>query len=261
MIIFVTSGAWGSGTGAPLSAAQVDGNFYDLDQRVLALADLEGKGIESVTYTSNSMTLHFTDGTSQVIPLPIASLTFVGEWLNSTPYVRGNMFSFRGLGIYQVLQDHVTPDVPAPFDPNATDGDGNPLYALWMPLRDVNYDAVIFVPGPIQRAPGELLFQGIVNRDMVLPAGNAKAYAQLDIGNSGATAAVLSIEMNGTEIGTITFPAGALPSPSSVQQGTINIPADTLFAEGDTYALRVTQSDNAQPADLSVTLPFLRVDI
>ena len=39
--------------------------------------------------------------------------------------------------------------------------DTNPLYQLWMPLRDVNYDAAIFVPGSIQRTAGELLFQGL----------------------------------------------------------------------------------------------------
>jgi hypothetical protein len=136
-IVYVTTGPWGTGTDAQNSAAQVDGNFYDVDQRIETLnADLaEGKRIESVTYTSNSMTFHFTDGSTQVIPLPIATLEFVGEWLNSTPYIRGNMISFRGLGIYQVLVDHVTPPPPAPFDANATDGSGNPLYVLWMPLR------------------------------------------------------------------------------------------------------------------------------
>ena len=265
-IVYVTTGAWGAGTGTPNGAAQVDGNFYDIDQRIVALnADLaEGKRIDSVTYTSNSMTFHFTDGTTQVIPLPIATLTFVGEWLNSMPLIRGNMFSFRGLGIYQTLIDHVTPPTPELFNPNATDPDsGDPLYALWMPLRDVNYDAAIFVPGSIQREPGELLFQGIANRSMVLPAGNDRAYAYLDIGNgaSGATDIILSIKQNGVEIGTITFAAGSGLDTDGGQTGVFSIPGDAVFIESDRYAIRVTQSDNAAPAGLSVTLPFLRTDI
>src|SRR5262252_8690358 len=144
-IVYVTTGAWGSGTGTPNSAAQVDGNFYDVDQRIVALnADLaEGKRIDTVTYTSSSMTFHFTDGTTQVIQLPIATLTYVGAWTNSTPYQRNQMFSADN-GFYQVLQDHTTPAPPAPFDPNAVDGSSNPLYQLFMPLRDVNYDAAIF---------------------------------------------------------------------------------------------------------------------
>ena len=52
-IVYVTTGAWGAGTGTPNSAAQVDGNFYDVDQRIVDLdADLaEGKRIDTVTYT------------------------------------------------------------------------------------------------------------------------------------------------------------------------------------------------------------------
>jgi hypothetical protein len=263
-IVYVTSGAWGTGTGTPNSAAQIDGNFYHFQQAVAGLeADLaEGKRIDSVTYTSNSMTFHFTDGTTQVIPLPVATLTFFGEWLNSTTYLRGSLITGRGLGLYQVLQDHTTPAPPATFDPGATQ-DGNPLYALLMPLLDVNYDAAIFVPGNIQREPDELLFAGIANRTMRLKSGNEFAYAYLDIGNdaTGSTDIILSIEKNRIEIGTIAFEAAGDVDTGGGQVGTFSIPVDTDFAEGDRYALRVTQSDNAEPSGLSVTLPFLRTDI
>ena len=263
-VVYVTTGAWGSGTGTPNSAAQVDGNFYHFQQAVTDLeADLaEGKRIDSVTYTSNSMTFHYTDGSSQVIPLPIATLEFIGEWTNGTTYIRGNMISGRGLGIFQVLQDHTTPAAPATFDPDATLG-GEPLYQLWMPLRDVNYDAAIFVPGSIQRADDELLFAGIANRTMSLASGNAYAYAYLDIGNDavGSTDIILAIEKNRIEIGTITFDGEGAVDADGGQVGTFSIPAATDFAEGDRYGLRVIQSDNAEPAGLSVTLPFLRTDI
>jgi hypothetical protein len=256
-IVYVTTGAWGAGTGTPNSAAQVDGNFYDLDQRIVNLnADLaEGKMIDSVTYTDISITFHFTDGTSQVIPLPIATLEYVGPWANSTPYVRGNMISAAN-GFYQVLENHVSPAPPTPFDPNATDGstDNNPLYSLWMPINDVNYDAAIFVPGSIQRTAGELIWQGVANRTMSLAAGDDGAYAYLDVASSAAPNIVFAIEKNGTGIGTITF----VPS---AHVASFNIPAATSFAEGDRYALRVTASANAVAADLSVTLPFVRTDI
>jgi hypothetical protein len=158
-------------------------------------------------------------------------------------------------GFYQVLQGHTTPVAPAVFDPNAVDGSSNPLYQLFLPLNDVNYDAAIFVPGSIQRAVGELLFQGIANRTMQLGSGDEGAYARLDVANPvGATSIILSIQKNATEIGTITIAANA-------QDGSVNIPAATDFAEGDRYALRVTQSNSAVPSDLSVTLPFVRTDI
>jgi len=263
-IVYVTTGAWGSGTGTPNSAAQVDGNFYDLDQRVINLntALTDGKRIDSVTYTDISMTFHFTDGTSQVIPLPIATLQYVGSWANSTPYQRGQMISAEN-GFYQVLEPHTTPASPAPFDPNAVDGSSNPLYQLWMPIRDVNYDAAIFAPGSIQRTACELIFLAIAKRTMSLAAGDDGAYAYLDVGNNatGATDIILSIQKNRTEIGTITFTAGGTVDTAGGQAGNFNIPALTDFAEGDHYALRITQSDNAQPAGLSVVLPFIRTDI
>jgi hypothetical protein len=131
-----------------------------------------------------------------------------------------------------------------------------------MPIQDVNYDAAIFVPGSIQRAPDELLFVGIANRDMTLN-GAENAYAYLDIGNdsTGATDIIISIEWNRTEIGTITFVAGGAIDTAGGQVGQFNIPTTVGFAAGSTYALRVTQSDNAEPAGLSVTLPFIRTDI
>jgi hypothetical protein len=261
-IVYVTTGAWGTGTGTPNSAAQVDGNFYDVDQRIVDLnADLaEGKRIDSVTYTDTSMTFHFTDGTTQTIPLPIAVITYVGQWTNSTPYIRGQMVSVRGLGMFQVLVDHTTPAVPAAFDPNATDGSGNPLYSFWMPLYDINYDAAIFVPGTIQRAPDELLFQAVANRSMRLSTANGHAYAYLDVGIATGTNIILSVQKNRAEIGTITFTAGSGIDTDGGQPGAFLV-TDTDFAEGDTYAIRVTQSANAAPSGLSLTLPFLRTDI
>jgi hypothetical protein len=202
-----------------------------------------------------SMTFHYTDGTTQVIPLPVATLEYVGAWTNSTPYLRGQMVAADN-GFYQVLESHTTPPPPAAFDPNATDGstDHNPLYTLWMPLNDVNYDAAIFVPGGIQRTAGELIWQGIANRTMNLAAGDDGAFAYLDVPSSAAPNLVFSIEKNGTSIGTITF------APST-NTGSFSIPAATDFAEGDRYALRVTASDNAVASGLSITLPFVRTDI
>jgi hypothetical protein len=263
-IVFVTTGAWGTGTGTPNSAAQVDGNFFDLDQRIVDLvADVaEGKGIDHISYTANSMTIHYTDGTSQVVPLPIAVLTLVGEWMNSKTYLRGQMVTFTPLGIFQVLQDHTTPPPPAVFDPNAVDGSGNPLYLMFMPLQDINYDASIFVPGSVQRVANELMYQGIVNRNMRLPLGNADCFAYLDVGNNaiGATDIIIAIQKNGVEIGTITFAAGGTIDAHGGQLGTFSVPADADFVSGNLYALRSTQSTNSAPSGLSVTLPFIRTE-
>src|SRR5215475_13284067 len=133
-IYYVTTGAWGSGTGSPLAAAQVDGNFWDHEQRIVSLnTDLaEGKRIDFVTYTNTSMTFHFTDTTTQTIPLPVLTMQYVGTWMPTTAYARGDLFT-ESNGFYQVLENHTSAPV---FNANATDGStaNNPLYALWMPM-------------------------------------------------------------------------------------------------------------------------------
>src|SRR5262249_43425990 len=102
---------------------------------------------------------------------------------------------------------------------------------------------------------GELLAQFVANRSMNLAAGTAHTHAYLDIANpTGATSIILSIQKNGSEIGTITIAANS-------QNGTFSIPIAMNFAEGDRYGLRVTQSNSAVPSGLSVTLPFIRTDI
>ena len=257
-IVYVTTGAWGAGTGTPNSAAQVDGNFYDVDQRIVDLnADLaEGKRIDTVTYTSNSMTFHFTDGTTQVIPLPVATLDICRRMdERHAVYARPDGRCRQRLlsGAAKPYDASIAGTVRSQCHRWTA---SNPLYQLWMPLNDVNYDAAIFVPGSIQRTAGELLFQGIANRTMQLGAGDEGAYARLDVANPvGATNIILSIQKNSNR------DRHHHDSPPTRRTGAFNIPAATDFAEGDRYALRVTQSNNAVPSGLSVTLPFMRTDI
>ena len=132
--------------------------------------------------------------------------------------------SVKSLGMFQVLQNHTTPPTPAPFDAAAVDGSGNPLYQLWFPLVDVNYDAAIFAPGSVQRSAGELLFQAVANRTMQLKSGNAHAYAYLEVAIApGGTDIIISIRKNSTEIGTITF------TIAGGKNGSFNIPAATAL--------------------------------
>lgn len=261
-IAYVTAGAWGAGTGSPLPAATVDGNFYTvaLDIAALQAAVAVGKRISSVSYTASSFTFTFTDATTQVIPLPVADLTLVGEWTPLTPYTRAQMVTVRGLGTFRILEDHTS---AATFDPNATDGstDDAPLYQLWLPSGDINYDVAPFVPGSIARDLGDLFFQFKAPRSMTLPAGDDGAYAYLETALDGGDAdTILSLQKNGTQVGTITF-TGAGGDTDGGQEGTISIAADVSLIAGDLFAIRVTQSTTAVGADLSITLPFVRTDI
>ena len=258
-IVYVTTGAWGTGTGAPNSAAQVDGNFYDVDQRIVDLiADLaEGKRIDTVTYTSNSMTFHFTDGTSQVIPLPVATLTYVGTWTNGTPYPRGNMITRRTTASIRCWKT-----IPRRRRRRRSIRMPRTGHRL---IRSISSGCRCAMstttprsscPAASSAQPDELLFQGIANRTMKLAAGDAGAYAYLDVANTGRRHRHHPVdrkERNRDRHHHV--------CRRCAQVGTFNIPAATDFAEGDRYALRVTQSDNAAPSGLSVTLPFIRTDI
>lgn len=261
MTTYVTTGAWGAGTGTPLPAATVDGNFYGHEIRLDALeAPGVGKLIASTSFTANSITFTYTNATSDVVPLPVADLQLVGEWTPLTLYQRANMVSVRGLGVFRVLEDHTS---AATFDPNATDGstDDTPLYQLWLPNGDINYDVAPFVPGAISRSPGDLFFQFKAPRSMTLPSGDDGAYAYLETALDGGDAAtILSLEKNGAEVGTITFTAGTGDTDGG-QEGIISIAADVDLITGDRFAIRVTQSTTVVGSDLSITLPFLRTDI
>jgi len=58
---------WGVGKGANLTPAEVDGNFWDLDQRTAALeaSSPEPVGIAQVTVTGSTFTIVLTDGSSR----------------------------------------------------------------------------------------------------------------------------------------------------------------------------------------------------
>ncbi len=77
-ITFRTNGAWGAGQGSDLSAAQVDGNFYELKQAVEDLqADAPGDpvSISNIVQTGNSITIYLTDSTALgPFTLPSASV-------------------------------------------------------------------------------------------------------------------------------------------------------------------------------------------
>ncbi|TIM09126.1 hypothetical protein [Mesorhizobium sp.] len=64
-IVYRTTGAWGVGQGYNLTALQVDGNFYDLDQRIQAIEDNppEPVNISNITVVGTQMTIYLEDAT------------------------------------------------------------------------------------------------------------------------------------------------------------------------------------------------------
>ncbi|RWF44306.1 MAG: hypothetical protein EOS65_02710 [Mesorhizobium sp.] len=65
-IVYRTNGAWGAGQGYNLTAAQIDGNFYDLDQRIQAIEDNPPVplNISNMTVVGTQWTIYLEDATA-----------------------------------------------------------------------------------------------------------------------------------------------------------------------------------------------------
>jgi len=111
--------------GSPLTSNEVDGNFHDLDDRVGAVEGDGAFGLDSITYTGATITFNWSDGTSDgPYALPLAMPSPAGEWMPATSYHALDLVSVATLGLFMVLQDHVS---AATFDPAAADTSG-PIY-------------------------------------------------------------------------------------------------------------------------------------
>lgn len=256
---------WGVGTGAGVggrvTSLQVDENFYEIDTRLDSVeADLAGLDME-VVYSGSTITFNFSNGTtSGPFPLPVAMINPTGEWQPNTHYNYLDLFNVRAQGVFLVLLEHTS---DATFDPDATDGstDNLPLYQLWAPLRDINYDVAFSVTGSIEGATERIILSQIVlPRSITMASGLSGGYAFLGTATDTETLD-LTIEQNGEEIGTITFEPGVGTDTDGGQFGTISFPNDIEFVASDRIAIRgPTSTDNAA-ANLSVTLPATRADI
>lgn len=66
-ITYRTDGDWGTGKGSNLTAAEVDENFYDHEERIAALeatGGTDGVGISNITQSGTQLTVHLTDAST-----------------------------------------------------------------------------------------------------------------------------------------------------------------------------------------------------
>lgn len=130
MLLYRTSGAWGPGTGANLTAAQVDGNFYDVSTRVqfLELNAPTPVQIVSISAAGNQLYFHMSDGTVQgPVTMPVSKWFWRGSWQPNTPYSVNDTLAAPNGSIYLVMFAHTSASV---FDPGANDGAGHDYYSL-----------------------------------------------------------------------------------------------------------------------------------
>ena len=232
-------GKWGAGKGSDLDPVEVDNNFWEIDQRVLALetSPPEAIGISSITVTGTSMTVHMSNGSTYgPFTLPIATFTDRGEWTNDTVYAPLDFVHVPALGLFEVLVDYTTPSAPTAFDRNAVDGSSNPVYKqVFGVAGGANYDIPFSVVGMIP-GDGLLLRDFVVTRPILLPNTLSGSLFHLRAATSVETL-VFSLYKNATLIGTVTFAPGVGLDGSGGQFGVVSFVSDVSFAINDLFGI------------------------
>lgn len=142
MILYRTSGPWGAGIGSNLSAVQVDGNFYDVAQRVQFLEQNPARPVQitSFSVSASNFYIHMSDGSVQgPLPLPAVRWNFRGNWLVSTFYAIDDVFVGPDGAVYIVIFDHTSS--ASTFDPHANNGAAHDFYSLLLSVPAVTLPA------------------------------------------------------------------------------------------------------------------------
>lgn len=249
---------WGAGVGVDLTATQIDGNFWELRSALNNLIANPGVpvSIASITTTGSKLTFNMSDGsTIGPVFMPVFLPKWRGVWLPGISYTEFDWFQVPGVGLYFVLNPHISPAV---FDPLFLAVDGNPAYLLLFAFavpKNLIYDIGFGFPGKLSYLTSDVvyLYQEPVARKILLPVvpfvGSAHQ-AYLQTASTGAQ--TFDIYQNDVVIGTVVFASG-------VNVGVITISADTTFEIGDRLALGKALTVDATAAGLSVTFAAQQV--
>jgi hypothetical protein len=237
------SDRWGAGKGANLTPHEVDENFWDLLQRLLAVEEnpAQPAQIGDIQIVGNAMTITLDDGVTTFGPflLPQAAFNYTGDFQALHTYAVYDFLTAND-GLYMVRLAHTS---ASSFDPAATTG-GDPVYKLIMPFPNL-YDLGLFFPGApgFGIASGGAMFAFVANRAFYLPSGLTGSIARLETATTGALS--FSIRKNGTEIGTVEFAASATA-------GTFTFPSSVQFASGDRLRVLRDSMIDTTAADFSI---------
>lgn len=124
---FRNAGAWGAGVLRKLTVAEGDGNTYETKTRIEALeASLPvPRGVAAVNVSGSTWTMTLQDGTILgPFTMPTTVLRPRGAWLPAQAYLGLDLVAVSGVGLYLVLQNHVS---AATFDPDLQIG-GTDVY-------------------------------------------------------------------------------------------------------------------------------------
>lgn len=264
---------WGGGNGSDLTATQVDLNFWNIFEAVLALQDAQTTtvSIDFITQPEDGNQFFITLTNHQVLGpffIPTSQWTPRGRWQPSTSYAPFNTVSDIDGNLYLVTVQHTS---ALTFNPFATDGEGHNLYVLiivapanavpsngvvgqylvftggspsFAQWRNAYRNLALYIPG--QPQAGSTLFQYCCTEDMFFPVGLAGSVAFAAI--ETLTTVSYPLFKNGNAIGAIIFNG---PSPDSID---VQFVAQVNFIAGDVITMNAPASPDAQQAGISFTL-------
>lgn len=243
---------WGDGKGSPLTAVEVDENFYTLADKVKTLQDNPPTPIEIGTFQviGSQLKIFLTDGTEfGPYTLPTAQFNFRDEWQpDGVQYYELDLVSVAGRGLFLVRLDHLS---AATFDPDATDGDGNALYLKVFGEDTYIYTFGFFYPGTpgVGIPPEETMFAHLFGENVFLTTDFANSLARLQI--AGDNDMTFTMYKNEDEIGTLSF-------TGSVPEGNFDFPADVQFAAGDVFYMASAAALDPVAKNLTMTIKGFR---
>lgn len=137
-LTYRTLGVWGPGKGANLQASEVDNNFWSLADAINTLINdpPEANGIAGISVSGTQMTIVLMNGDVMgPFTLPVLTFRWRAEWQPTTAYAEMDVFTVTDAGIFLVQLAHVSGTT---FDPNITDGSGNPILKQLFGSADAN---------------------------------------------------------------------------------------------------------------------------
>ncbi len=147
---------WGTGKGANLTASEIDGNFWQLAQRLVAVETNPAapNQISAITVVGSQMSVHMEDGTTYgPFTLPTAMIHYRGDWAPGVSYEELDIVAAPG-GIYLAARAHVSGGT---FDAQAVDTGGSPLYQWLFPTQATGLAGLKDVQDGLAPEPGHAL--------------------------------------------------------------------------------------------------------
>jgi hypothetical protein len=250
-IVYRTAGDWGPGQGTNLTPAQVDANFYDVDQRIQAIIDNPPTAIsiDHFVVEGSMFTIILTDGTEHgPFVLPIAQWRWTGEWQPDTQYFVGDLVTNDG-NLYFVRVQHISNPT---FDPNLFTVNGQ-VYILVLAKSNAPYD-VGFYYNDTLIAGSDIIFLHAVVREFTIAQNFGDSRAFLAIA-AATNPVILPVYQNETIIGDITFTPGE-EIEGDGQWGVFATfdSEPILFLPGDRLSVTLPYEGDDAAAKLSVTI-------